>query len=83
MDFYAAGYKFEDDVFYDFGKQEDTNGIEPTCLLPTKEIVAHLIDTELGDAYFVVPVELNSLDERTGNFTTTIDYSKTEEFWEI
>jgi len=85
MQFYALGYKYENDVFYDFEKEGDVDGfdLKASCLLPTRKLAEQLIEKEVGDSYFVVEVELNSLNERTGNFSFTVDYSKTEEHWEM
>ena len=83
MNFYALGYKYENDVFYDFETEGDTLDLKASCLLPTRKLAEQLIENEVGDTYFVVEVELNSLNERTGNYSTTIDYSKTEEHWEM
>lgn len=36
MDFWAVVYKYQEDVFWDFGKEVETTDLKETCFLPTK-----------------------------------------------
>ena len=76
MKFFALGYKYQEDVFYDFEKEEDSLSLEPTCFLPSRKIAEQLIENEVGDDYFIVEVELLSLNEKTGTYSTTINPGK-------
>lgn len=61
MKFYAIAYKFQEDVFYNFEECSDHLGLEPTCLLPTKDL-AEQID------YVPVEINLNNVREN-GNLS--------------
>ncbi|AIW03223.1 hypothetical protein CPT_Mater66 [Bacillus phage Mater] len=56
MNFWAIGYKYEEDVFHDFLQHEDTYDISASCLLPTYEMADQLIKDELSIQYTPVAI---------------------------
>lgn len=63
MEFYAAAFKYQEDVFFDFEEMEDRHGLESTCLLPSLEVAEQMIGDHLGDEYAPVKIILVSLRE--------------------
>ncbi|PHA00923.1 hypothetical protein COE51_06320 [Bacillus pseudomycoides] len=57
MKFWAIAYQYQEDVFYDFAKEEDTLELTESCFLPTEEVAENFISAEL-DSYDYVPVEI-------------------------
>lgn len=62
MKFWAIGYKYQEEVYFDFEKGDDTLGLEPTCLLPTQKVAEEMIKEEFGMDYLPVEIELLSLN---------------------
>ncbi|MEC3159328.1 hypothetical protein P9Z94_25105 [Bacillus thuringiensis] len=63
MKFWAIAYQFEEDVFWDFAKNDETNDLTETCFLPTKTIVEEFIENELSINYVPVEIELETLQK--------------------
>ncbi|MGM1464116.1 hypothetical protein [Bacillus cereus group sp. BceL310] len=64
MRFWAVAYKYQEDVFYDFAKEEDTMDLNAACFLPTREVAEDFISQQLdhGD-YVSVSIELETLQK--------------------
>ena len=62
MKFYALAYQYQEDIFYDFAKEEDAHDVSETCFLPTKAMAEKVIEEELGTDYVPVEIELESLE---------------------
>lgn len=63
MKFWAIAYEWQEDIFYDFEKYEDTHDLTATCFLPTKEFAIDFIARELGADYTPVEITLETLEE--------------------
>ncbi|MFA2694547.1 hypothetical protein [Bacillus mycoides] len=63
MKFWAIAYQFEEDVFWDFAKKDETNDLTETCLLPTKTIAEEFIENELSINYVPIEIELETLQK--------------------
>lgn len=63
MKFWALAYQYEEDVFYDFVKEEDTMDLSEACFLPTKEVAEDFISQQLDDDYVSVEIELETLQK--------------------
>ncbi|BCC74174.1 hypothetical protein BCJMU51_p2029 (plasmid) [Bacillus cereus] len=63
MKFWAVAYQFDEDVFWDFSKNEDTFDITERCFLPTKEMAEQFIEEELSIQYVPVEIELETLQK--------------------
>lgn len=63
MKFWALAYFYQDEVFYDFAKEEDTMDLSATCFLPTKEVAEDFISQHLDDDYAPVEIELETLQK--------------------
>lgn len=61
MKFFALAFQYQEDVFYDFSKREDTTHLTETCFLPTEKMASDFISEELSEKYAVVEIELESL----------------------
>lgn len=68
MKFYALAYQYQEDIFYDFAKGEDTHDLTETCLLPTKEMAGQFVENELSVDYVPVEIELETL-QRNGTWS--------------
>ncbi|WP_088363343.1 hypothetical protein [Bacillus cereus] len=69
MKFWALAYQFQEEVYYDFEKEEDTVNLSETCFLPTKPLAEAFIKKELSvDAYVPVEIELETL-HKNGNYS--------------
>lgn len=64
MEFWTIAYKYQEDVFFDFKKQEDSIGLEPSCLLPTKELASQIIEDQLSTEYEPIRIEIESLSKQ-------------------
>jgi hypothetical protein len=60
---FAIGYKYEEDVFFDFLKGEDSYDLEPTCFLPTRSLADQIIEDELSEHYGVIEINIESVRE--------------------
>ncbi|QWH09508.1 hypothetical protein [Bacillus mycoides] len=63
MKFWALAYQYEEDVFYDFVKEEDTMDLSEACFLPAKEVAEDFISQQLDDDYVPVEIELETLQK--------------------
>lgn len=63
MKMWACAYQYDEDYFYDFAKGEDSYDIEPTQLLPTKELAEQMIQELLSDDYVPVEIEIHSYNK--------------------
>ncbi|AWC29271.1 hypothetical protein [Bacillus cytotoxicus] len=63
MKFWALAYQYQEDVFYDFAKEENTMDLSESCLLPTKEVAEDFISQQLDDDYVPVEIELETLQK--------------------
>lgn len=62
MKFWAIAYKYQEDVYVDFEKREDTLDLTESCFLPTREMAEEYIEDELGDWYVPVEITLGRLE---------------------
>ncbi|MEF7558453.1 hypothetical protein [Bacillus thuringiensis] len=63
MKFWALAYQYQEDVFYDFAKEEDTMDLNEACFLPTKDVADDFISQQLDDDYVPVEIELETLQK--------------------
>lgn len=63
MKFWALAYQYQEDVFYDFAKEEDTMDLNEACFLPTKDVAEDFISQQLDNDYVPVEIELESLQK--------------------
>lgn len=70
MKFWAIAYQHQEDVFYNFAKEETTLELNENCFLPTEKMAENFIEQELGDDYVPVEIELETL-ERNGVWSHT------------
>jgi hypothetical protein len=68
MKFWALAYQYQEDVYYDFAKEEDTMDLTETCFLPTEIVALDYISNVLGTDYVPVEIDLERL-ERNGTWT--------------
>lgn len=68
MKFWALAYQFQEDVYYDFKKEEDTMDLSESCFLPTEIMALDVISNELSSNYIPVEITLERL-ERNGSWT--------------
>lgn len=68
MKFWAVAYQNQEDVYYDFAKEEDTMDLSETCFLPTEIMALDYISNELSTDYVPVEIDLEML-ERNGSWT--------------
>lgn len=70
MNFWAIAVKYDEDVFYDFEKEEDTFHLSESCMLPTKAMADQIIEDELCDQYTSVSVTIETI-EKSGSWSYT------------
>lgn len=64
MKFWAIAYQFQEDVFFDFAREETTLNLTESCFLPTVEVAENFISAELdADEYVPVEIELETLQK--------------------
>lgn len=63
MEFWAIAYEWQEDIYYDFEKQEDTHNLTESCFLPTREMAVEFISEELDADYTPVRITLERLEE--------------------
>lgn len=64
MKFWAIAYQYQEEVFYDFAKEEDTLELNESCFLPTEELAENFISTELdGSEYVPVEIEVETIQK--------------------
>jgi hypothetical protein len=66
--FYAIAYQYQEDVWFDFEKKEDSFDLRSSCLLPTKELAEQYIEDELGIQYMPVEIEIETIN-KNGNWS--------------
>ncbi|MGH0596652.1 hypothetical protein [Bacillus mycoides] len=64
MKFWAIAYQYQEDVFFDFAKEDDTMDLTETCFLPTEELAKSIIGELLNNHdYIPVEIELETLQK--------------------
>jgi len=63
MEFWAIGYLYQEDVFFDLKDNEDTMDMTSKCLLPTKEMAEQFIEDQLSIDYTPIKIELETLNK--------------------
>ncbi|PAD86691.1 hypothetical protein CHH55_17130 [Niallia circulans] len=63
MKFWALAYEWQEDIFYDFEKEEDSSDLKETCFLPTRDMALEVIADELGVDYTPVEITLIRLEK--------------------
>ncbi|TFF45794.1 hypothetical protein [Bacillus thuringiensis] len=63
MKFWALAYQYQEDVFYDFAKEEDAMDLSESCFLPTEEVAEDFISQQLDSDYVPVEIELETLQK--------------------
>jgi hypothetical protein len=63
MKFYAIGYLYQEDVWFDLEKKEDSFDLRSTCFLPTWDMAQQYIDVELSIQYVPVEIEVETISE--------------------
>jgi hypothetical protein len=63
MKFYAIGYLYQEDVWFDLEKKEDSFDLRSTCFLPTWDMAQQYIDVELSIQYVPVEIEAETISE--------------------
>jgi hypothetical protein len=58
---FAIGYKYQEDVFFDFLKGEDSYDLGPTCFLPTRSLAEQIIEDELSTQYGVIEIKIETV----------------------
>lgn len=69
---WAIGFKYQEDVFYNFKKGEEDTCLTFNHLLPAKEMAEDYIEEYLAISYVPVPVTILSYSE-DGTFAYTYD----------
>lgn len=64
MKFWAIAYKYQEDVFYDVVKCEDTMDLTGQCLLPSLELANQIIEDMLEEDYVAVEIEIETLSKQ-------------------
>ena len=62
MNFWAIAFQYQEDVWFDLDKKEDTFDLSSTCFLPTKEMAQQYIEDELSTDYVPVKIELETVN---------------------
>lgn len=63
MEFWAVAYLWQEDIFYDFLKEDDTHDLKESCFLPTRELAVEYIAEHLGADYDPVEINLERLEK--------------------
>lgn len=63
MKFWAIAYEWQEEIFYDFEKHEDTSNLTESCFLPTREMAVKFISDELNADYEPVEITLERLEK--------------------
>ncbi len=63
MKFWVIAYKYEEDVFWDFAKGDETSDLNESCFLPTKEMAEQFIEDELTTNHVAVELTLERLEK--------------------
>lgn len=68
MKFYAIAYLYEENVWYDLDKREDTFDLKSTCFLPIRELAEEYIEDYLSIQYVPVEIEVETIN-RNGTWS--------------
>jgi hypothetical protein len=63
MKFWAIAYQYQEDVWFDLEKKEDSFDLRSTCLLPTQELAEQYIEDELSIQYAPVEIEIETISK--------------------
>jgi hypothetical protein len=63
MKFWAIGYRFQEEVYYNVVTDQDTFDMDEECLLPSKALAMQVIEEGLTDEYVPVEIEIERLDK--------------------
>jgi hypothetical protein len=63
MKFWAIGFLYQEDVWFDLEKQDDTFDLRSTCFLPTREMAKQYIEDELSIQYIPVEIEVETISK--------------------
>jgi len=63
MDFWAVAYKYQEDVFWDFEKEDETTDLKETCFLSTKSMAENYIEEVLSDEFTPVQINLERIEK--------------------
>jgi hypothetical protein len=66
--FWALGFQYQEDVFWDFTLNVETMDLRETCFLPTEEMAKNYIKENLNVDYVPVRIEVERV-ERNGVWT--------------
>ncbi|NYV64609.1 hypothetical protein HYI36_05025 [Bacillus sp. Gen3] len=83
MKFYAIGFLYQEDVWFDLEKKEDAFDLRSTCLLPTKELAEQVIEDELGNQYTPVEIEIQTVNKGIWSWSRGEVSTWDEEFEEL
>lgn len=72
---YALAYKYEEDVWANFEKDETDDNLSFHSLLPSKQLAEDMILEVWGTDYVIVPVEVMSYRDGVTNFVYDIPAS--------
>lgn len=64
MEFWAIAYRYQEDIFYDFEKEDFTHQFSAACLLPSEDIANQIVEDQLGHESVAAKVTLHSLTEQ-------------------
>lgn len=62
MKFWAIAYNYDEDYFYNFKTNEETD-LEEACLLPTEDMAKEFMEDHLSTSYTPVEIELEKLSK--------------------
>jgi len=60
---WAIAFRYDEGVFYDFAKGHDEYDLNPTSLVPTKEMAKQAIEDLLTDQHVPVEITIKSVNE--------------------
>jgi hypothetical protein len=61
--FYAIAYLYQENVWFDLKKKEDSFDLKSTCFLPTWEMAEQYIEDELSIQYVPVEIEIETINK--------------------
>lgn len=70
MKFWAIAYQWQEDIYYDFKKDGESNDLTEACFLPTRKMAEDFIEEELGTDFVAVEITVEVL-EKNGSWTHT------------
>lgn len=63
MEFYAIAFKYQEDVWFDLEKGDNSSELKASCLLPTYDLAEEYISDELSMQYHPVKIKLEILNK--------------------